>query len=226
MKNFLTIMLCLALVAMAGNVFGQLKPGKKPLQTNSVSQIKSPANVQTINTNNKEACWEIIGPNGYREYYWDTEAGVQQWINEKKSKDNAVYEYALCDHMTIEACDASNEKINPKKCWKITATKNGQTIEQYLWVTEIVARRKALAMKKEGYQNANYVQTPANDEKSCLQSANNSNGPNCWKITIGEDVSYLWGYEQDAQATVNAARNSGKTASYELTPNRTKDSCR
>ena len=60
MKNFLTIMLCLALVAMAGNVFGQVKPGKKPLQTNSVSQIKSPANVQTINTNNKEACWEII----------------------------------------------------------------------------------------------------------------------------------------------------------------------
>ncbi len=226
MKNFLTIMLCLALVAMAGNVFGQLKPGKKPLQTNSVSQIKSPANVQTINTNNKEACWEITGNNGDIEFRWDTEANVQQWINEMQSQHNEVYTYKPCGNPTVESCDANNEKVNPKHCWKITAVKGNQSIEQYLWATETVARRKVASLRGAGYQNANYVRTPANDEKSCEPPANNSNEPNCWKITIGNDVSYLWGYEQDAQATVNAARNSGQTASYELSPNKTKDSCR
>ncbi len=219
MKKLLAIVLCFTLVAMAGSAFGQKKPSKKPLQISSTAQNKP-------NSSNKtEACWEITGQNGYKEYRWDTKANVMQWIEEMRSQHNEVYQYAACYHASVDACDAANEKINPKKCWKITGTKSGQTIEQYLWVTETVARRKAAAMKKEGYQNTQYVLTPANDEKSCVPPANNSNEPTCWKITIGNTVSYLWGYEQDAQATVNAARNSGQTASYELTPNRTKDSC-
>ena len=221
MKKFLTITLCLALVAMAGNVFGQIRPGKKPIKASN--QIKTPA--VNLPVDNNEACWEITGQNGYKEYRWDTKANVQQWIGEMRSQNNEVYEYAACYHATVEACDASNEKINPKKCWKITGTKSGQTVEQYLWATETVARRKADALRRDGYQNAKFVLTSANDEKSCVPPANNSNEPACWKITIGNTVSYLWGYEQDAQTTVNAARNAGQTASYELSPNKTKDNC-
>ena len=222
MKKLLAITLCIVLVAMSGNVFGQVRPGKKTMKE-STSQLKTPA--VNLLVDNSEACWEITGQNGYREYRWDTKANVMQWVNEMRNQNNVVYEYSACNHSSVEACDAANEKINPKKCWKITGTKSGQTVEQYLWATETVARRKATALKNEGYQNAKYEQTPANDEKSCVQPANNSNEPACWKITIGNTVSYLWGYEQDAQTTVNAARNSGQTASYELTPNRTKDSC-
>lgn len=223
MKKILTIMLCFALVAMAGNAFGQIRPGKKPMQATSSAQIKTPA--VHIPANNKELCWEITGNNGDKEFRWDTEANVQQWINEMLAQHNEVYTYSACGNPTVESCDANNEKVNPKKCWKVSGTKNGQTVEQYMWVTETVARRKAIAMKNEGYQNAQYVQTPVNDEKSCVPPANNSNEPNCWKITIGSTISYFWGYERDAQATVNAALSSGQTASYELTPNRTKDSC-
>ncbi|MBO7481371.1 MAG: hypothetical protein J6T63_04580 [Bacteroidales bacterium] len=224
MKKFLTIMLCMALVAMAGNVFGQIKPSKKPRQVSTNYQVKPSAN--NVVVDNKEACWEITGANGYKEYRWDKKANVQQWIQERRNQYNEIYEYAVCEHQTVEVCDASNEKINPKKCWKITGTKSGQTVEQYLWATETVARRKAMSLRNDGYQNAKYEQTPLNDEKSCVAPANNSNDPACWKITIDNAVSYYWGFEQDAQATVNAARNAGQTASYELSPNKTKDTCK
>jgi len=218
MKNSLTIMLCFMLVFMAGNLFGQLRPNKKPTVTSKPTASSTTAN-------KKEVCWEITGNNGDIEFRWDTEAKVQQWINEMRTQHNEIYTYKQCGNRTVESCDANNEKVNPKKCWKITGSKGGQTVVQYLWATETVVRRKVDAMRNEGYQSANYVQTPANDEKSCEPPANNPNEPACWQITIGNTISYLWGYEQDARATVNEALNSGQSASYELSPNKTKDTC-
>lgn len=223
MKKILTFALCMALLVVAGTAFGQVKTSKKQKTATSIGKTPITKPVD----NKKEICWEITGNNGDKEFRWDTEANVQQWINEMRAQHNEGYTYKPCGHSSVEACDANNEKVNPKKCWKITGTKNGQTTEMYLWSTETVARRKAATMRSAGYQNAKYVQTPVNDEKSCVAPANNTspNDPACWKITIGNTVSYQWGYERDAQATVNAARNSGQTASYELSPNKTKDSC-
>ncbi|MBR5984050.1 MAG: hypothetical protein IK025_10090 [Bacteroidales bacterium] len=222
MKKIITITLCLALVAMAGSAFGQIRPTKKPKDVNNNQLNRVSAN---ITESNKEVCWEISGNNGDMEYRWDTEANVQRWVNEMRTQHNEVYTYKPCDNPTVESCDANNEKVNPKKCWKITGTKGGQSVEQYLWATETVARRKVTNLRNDGYQDAKYIQTPANDEKSCTPPANNPNEPACWKITIGNVVSYFWGYENDAQTTVNTARNSGQAASYELSPNKTKDSC-
>ena len=223
MKKIITITLCLALVAMASNVFGQVRPSKKPKEANNTTHLNR-VPTASLSDGKKEVCWEITGNNGDMEYRWDTEANVQQWINEMRSQLNEVYTYKPCGNPTVESCDANNEKVNPKKCWKITGTKGNQTVEQYLWATETVARRKVTLLRNDGYQDAKYIQTPANDEKSCLP-ANDPNEPACWKITIGNAVSYMWGYESDAQRTVNEARNSGQTASYELSPNKTKDSC-
>ena len=227
MKNLFAIVLCAAFALVAVNAFGQ-KPKKVSQQARaSVSQQNAGHVNITNNTtaNSKPACWEITGNNGDIEYRWDTEAKVKQWINEMQTQHNETYTYTTCNHQTEAACDANNEKVNPKKCWKITGTKNGQSLEQYLWSTETVARRKVDAMRDTGYQQAKYVATPASDEKSC-NATPSSNDPACWKITINGAVSYQWGYEQDAQTTVNAARNSGQTASYELSPNKTKDNCR
>jgi len=203
------------------------KPAKQTISgSNRVNNIGRES--ATIIT--QPACWKITGENGDIEFRWDTETNVRQWINEMQSQHNEIYTYKSCNHQTVEACDANNEKSQPKKCWKITGTKNGQGYEQYLWSTETVARRKTASLQSDGYQQAKYVETPANEEKSCHAPENttnvNPNEPNCWKIKIGGNITYMWGYERDAQATVNAAINSGHTASYELSPNETKDSCR
>ena len=227
MRNLLTIVLCTALVFTTFNTFGQIKQGKNVKQNANVQQNATASSTQfNINTNTKPACWKITGRNGDTEYRWDTEANVKQWINEMRTQHNEIYEYTATTYKDEYTCDAHNEKYNDKKCWKITATKNGQTLEQYLWSTETVARRKVASLQSDGYQQAKYIETPANDEKSCNATSNtSSNEPACWKITIDGNVTYQWGYEQDARSTVNAARNSGQTASYELSPNKTKDSC-
>ena len=218
MKRILTIALCIMLSVIAVSAFGQ-KQVKKPKQVNSVSQISQSQFVKPSSSNNNsnvEACWKITGKNGDIEFRWDTEAKVTQWINEMQSQHNEIYSYERCNHQTIEACDANNEKVQPKKCWTITGTKNGQSTEMYLWSTETVARRKVASLQGQGYQNAKYVETPANDEKSCnAASSSSSNEPACWMIKIGNTVTYLWGYESEAQTMVNNARNSGQTASYE-----------
>lgn len=224
MKKLLSISLFLAFTFAACIAYAQ-KPAKQAKQINQ-KPLQMQADSRLIE-DKKSLCWEITGPNGYREYRWDNKANVQQWVAEMRSQHNETYEYTTCNHSTIEACDASNEKINPKKCWKITGVKGGQTTEQYVWATETVARRKATALKAEGYQQTKYEMAAINDEKSCHASATNTNPnePACWKIKIGNNITYMWGYERDAQATVNAAINSGQTASYELSPNKTKDSC-
>jgi len=217
MKNLFVIVLCAAFALVATNAFGQ-----KPKKVSQRARVAvSQQNAVLSNAMNKPACWEITGNNGDVEYRWDTEAKVKQWINEMQTQHNETYTYKVCTNPTEESCDANNEKVQPKKCWKITGTKNGQSIEQYLWSTETVARRKVDAMRDTGYQQAKYVATPASDEKSC-NATPSSNDPACWKITINGAVSYQWGYEQDAQTTVNAARNSGQTASYELSPRKEK----
>ena len=219
------IVLCAVLAFVTINAFGQ-KPTKLTKQVKPTTATIS-QNTAAKPLGTTEKCWKITGQNGDIEFRWDTETNVNQWINEMRTQHNEVYSYTSCNHKTVEACDANNEKCQPKKCWKITGTKSGQSYEQYLWSTETVARRKAASLRSNGYQNAKYLETPANDEKSCHAPANdtNPNEPACWKITIGNSVTYLWGYERDAQNTVNAARSSGQTASYELSPNKTKDSC-
>lgn len=205
---------------LTGNAFGQIKErvAVKPNATVKQNKPKKPKATPS--------CWKIMSKNGDTEYRWDTEANVRQWINEMRTQHNEIYEYTASVNSDVNSCDANNEKYQPKKCWKITGTKNGQTLEQYMWSTENVARRKAASLKTDGYQQTNYVEAPADDEKSCHAPANNtSNEPSCWKIRIGNNITYMWGYEADAQATVNAARNSGQSASYELSPNKTKDSC-
>ena len=225
MRNLFMIVLCATLALVTVNAFGQ-KPAK---QTKQVKPAKGTISQNTAvkPSGTTEKCWKITGQNGDIEFRWDTETNVTRWINEMRTQHNETYTYTSCNHKTVEACDANNEKCQPKKCWKITGTKNGQGYEQYLWSTETVARRKAASLQSNGYQQAKYIETPANDEKSCHAPATNTNPnePACWKITIGSTVTYLWGYERDAQNTVNAARNSGQTASYELSPNKTKDSC-
>lgn len=219
MKKLLSISFFMIFAFGTCCVYAQ-KPVKPTKQINQVQNTIKPMNKKT------PSCWEITGENGDIEYRWDTEANVQQWINEMRTQHNEIYEYTATTIKNENSCDAQNEKHNPKKCWKITGTKNGQNLEQYLWSTETVARRKVASLQRDGYQQAKYIETPANDEKSCNASAStSSNEPACWKITIGNTVTYLWGYEADAQATVNTARNSGQTASYELSPNKTKDSC-
>lgn len=224
MRNLLSISLLMIFTFAACCTFAQntTKQNQSSKQNNRVQSISS------ATAKPKPSCWEITGENGDLEFRWDTEENVRQWINEMQSQHNETYTYKSCNHRTVEACDANNEKSQPKKCWKITGTKNGQGYEQYLWSTETVARRKVANLQIDGYQQARYVETPANDEKSCHAPAANTNPnePSCWKIVIGNTVTYLWGYEVDAQSTVNAAINSGQTASYELSPNKTKDSCR
>ena len=85
MKKLLAITLCIVLVAMSGNVFGQVRPGKKTMKE-STSQLKTPA--VNLLVDNSEACWEITGQNGYREYRWDTKANVMQWVNEMRNQNN------------------------------------------------------------------------------------------------------------------------------------------
>ena len=225
MKRTIAILLGLVLVSLTYNAFGQIKKPAK--QKQNVQQTVSQQNSVTANpVNLKPSCWKITGRNGDVEYRWDTEANLKQWIAEMRTQHNEIYEYTASTLKDEGSCDEQNEKLNPKKCWKITARQNGQLIEQCLWSTETVARRKVTLLQSSGYQQAMYVETPANDEKSCAASSNtNSNEPSCWKITIGSNVTYYWGFESDAQATVNAARNSGQTASYQLSPNKTKDSC-
>ena len=228
MRNILRISFLVIFTFAACCVYAQ-RPVKPSKQLNEVPQtIGRPLNVSFNQPNQTAQCWEITGQNGDLEFRWDIEANVSQWVNEMQAQHNEAYTYKACNHQSVESCDANNEKVQPKKCWKITATKNGQGYEQYLWSTETVARRKASNLQSEGYQQAKYEETPANDEKSCHAPATNTNPnePTCWKIVIGNAVTYLWGYEVDAQATVNAAINSGQTASYELSPNKTKDSCR
>ena len=225
MKRTIAILLGLALVSLTYNAFGQIK---KPVrQKQDVQQTVSQQNAVSIKpASQKTACWKITGNNGDVEYRWDTESNVVQWIAEMRTQHNEIYEYTASTLNDEGSCDQQNEKLNPKKCWKVTAHQNGQLIEQYLWSTETVARRKVTLLQSNGYQQAKYEETPANDEQSCNGSANvNSNEAACWKITIGSNVTYYWGFESDAQATVNAARNSGQTASYQLSPNKTKDSC-
>ncbi len=223
MRRLFTVILCVAFTFFAISVSGQVKQTKPVKQSATLSQQSSLSSKQNTS---KPACWTITGKNGDVEYRWDTEANVKQWINEMRTNHNEIYEYTATTYKDDNTCDAHNEKYNSKKCWKITATKNGQSVEQYLWSTETVARRKVVSLREDGYQNGRYVETSANDEKSCCATTNtNTNEAACWKITIGKNVTYLWGYEQDAQATVNAARNSGQTASYTVSPNKTKDSC-
>lgn len=228
MRKLFMIVLCTALAFVTVNAFGQkpTKPSKQVKPTTATLSQKPTA--KPSGTTATEKCWEITDKNNnVIEYRWDTEANVNQWINEMRTQHNEIYSYTSCNHKTMDACDANNEKCQPKKCWKITGTKSGQGYEQYLWSTETVARRKTASLRSNGYLQVKYEETPANDEKSCHAPTTNTN-PNeatCWKITIGNTVTYLWGYEQDVQATVNDARNSGQTASYELTPNKTKDSC-
>lgn len=227
MRNVLSISFFMIFTLAACCVFAQ-RPVKPVLQIKETPQtVSKPLGFNLGQTNQSALCWEITGQNGDIEFRWDTESNVRQWVNEMQSQHNEVYTYKACNHQSMEACDANNEKVQPKKCWKITATKSGQGYEQYLWSTETVARRKVSNLQNDGYQQAKYCLTPANDEKSChAPAANfNPNEPNCWRIVIGDTVTYIWGYETDAQTTVNAAINSGQTASYELTPNKTKDSC-
>ena len=216
MRTYFLIVLCVVFSIATLNVFGQ-KPNK-PLQqvTPTMSQTASvkPAVVTS-------SCWTITGENGDIEYRWDTEINVKKWINEMRNKHNERYTYTLCNHPTVEACDANNEKVQPKKCWKITAIKNGQGIEQYLWSTETVARRKVYALQGDGYKQAKYVETPSNDEKSCGMVETE---PSCWEITIENTVTFYWGFESDVQAIVNEARGSGNTATYMKT-DKSKDSC-
>jgi len=215
------IALCAFFAFATLNAFGQ-KP-KKPIRqantTTTTATTQQNGNIKP--TNNTPACWMITGKNGDIEYRWDTEANVQQWINEMRTQHNEIYEYTTSTAKDVDACDAKNEKQNSKKCWKITASKNGQGIEQYLWSTETVARRKAASLQNDGYQNVIYTETPANEEKSCMASEEE---PTCWEITINNAISYHWGFESEAANIVNNARNSGKTASYRKTTY-SKDSC-
>lgn len=210
------IALCAVFAFATIDALGQ-KP-KKPLQqTNQTSVTASQfQSVKPVGTT--PACWMITGKNGDIEYRWDTEANVRQWINEMRTQHNEIYEYTTSTAKDVDACDAKNEKQNPKKCWRITASKNGQGFEQYLWSTETVARRKATLLQGDGYQQVKYVETSDNDEKSCNASDNtNSDERACWEVTIGNTVSYIWDVESQAQTMVNEARNSGQTASYTRT---------
>lgn len=226
MRNLLSISFFMIFTLATCCVFAQNnnKQNQSSKQDNRVQTLAA--------ANAKYSCWKITGENGDLEFRWDTEANVRQWINEMQSQHNETYTYKSCNHKTVDECDANNEKSQPKKCWKITATKNGQSYEQYLWSTETVARRKVSNLQADGYLQAKYVETPANDEKSCHApetETNTNTNPNqyaCWKITIGITVTYLWSREIEAQNIVNNARNSGQTASYELSPDKTKDNCR
>lgn len=224
MKKLLSISFFMIFVFGTCCVFAQ-KPTKPTKQVTQVQNTVKPSNLHVGQTSNTPACWTITGKNGDVEYRWDTEANVIRWINEMRTQHNEIYAYTRSTANDVNACDAKNEKLNPKKCWKITASKNGQGIEQYLWATETVARRKVESLKGEGYQQAIYVETPANDEKSCnASSSTSSSEPGCWKIKIGNTISYYWGYQQDAQEMVNSAINSGQSASLEPS-DLTKDSC-
>jgi hypothetical protein len=210
MRKLFAIVLCTTFVFATLNVFGQ-KP-KKPIQTtNSTSTAARVQSSLDKPASTTPACWMITGKNGDIEYRWDTEANVRQWINEMRTQHNEIYEYTTSTAKDVDACDAKNEKQNPKKCWKITAKKNSENLEQYLWSTETVARRKVSLLRSEGYQDAKYVETQANDENSC---ANGNEEPACWEVTIGNTVSYIWDVESTARNMVNSARNSGQTASY------------
>ncbi len=220
MKNVFSLALCMALAFVAFNAFGQ-KPNKPVTGTSTTVAQQSSNSLNIKPENKKPACWMITGKNGDIEYRWDTEANVRQWINEMRTQHNEIYEYTASTAKDINACDAKNEKQNPKKCWKITATKNGQGLEQYLWSTETVARRKVASLQDNGYQRAKYEETSASDENSCGAVETE---PSCWEITIGNAVSFYWGFEADVQAIVNEARNSGQSATYKKT-NQSKDSC-
>gem|GEM_PF-6654969 len=204
------------------------KPRTQTLQNNSNRRTNTTSATNLNLTNTKPSCWEIRNKeSGDREYRWDTEANVIRWIDGMRTQHNETYQYSASVNTDVNSCDACNEKFQPKKCWKITATKNGQGLEQYMWATENVARRKITNLQADGYQQAKYVETPANDEKSCQAPPANTttNEIACWKITIGITVTYRWCYERDAQSIVNNAINSGQSASYELSPNKTKDNC-
>ena len=217
MKKLLATTLSVILTLVAITAFGQTKPKKPVNQHTQVSQPVKPAKPLNISP----ACWMITGKNGDIEYRWDTEANVIQWINEMRTQHNEIYEYTRSTAKDVDACDAKNEKQNPKKCWKITAKINGQGYEQHLWSTETVARRKVASLQSNGYQQANYIETPANDEKSCAPTETE---PSCWELTIGNSVSFYWGFESEVQAMINEAINSGQTATYKKT-NLSKDSC-
>ncbi len=220
MNKVFSIALCMALAFVAFNTFGQ-KP-KKPLQQAQKAPVTGSSQISVNTTqSSKPACWMITGKNGDIEYRWDTEANVIQWINEMRTQHNEIYEYTTSTAKDINACDAKNEKQNPKKCWKIVASKNGQGVEQYLWSTETVARRKVASLQNEGYQQATYFEIHVNDEDSCGKVDTQYL---CWEITIGNVVTFYWGLEADVQAIVAEARLSGQSATYMKT-DKSKDSC-
>ena len=223
MRNVLSISFFMIFTLAACCIYAQT-PSKQAQRTQQTSETtKKPV------TNNKYACWKIEKTDySYTEYRWDTEDNVRQWVNEKNAQGNETYQFTSSVNYDVNTCDASNEKFQPKKCWKITGSKNGQGLEMCMWSTENVARRKIAELQTQGYQQAKYVETPAGDEKSCLASQTNTNPREaaCWKITVGNTVTHIWGYETEAQTIVTNAQNSGQTASYELSPNETKDSCK
>lgn len=220
MRKLFIIVLCATLAFVSLNTFGQkpVKPSQQVKQTTeTVSQKPT-----TKPTEITEKCWVISNENNdVVEYRWDIETNVRQWVNEMRIQHNETYTYTSCNHKTVAACDANNEKCQPKKCWKITATQNGQSTELYLWSTETVARRKVASYLSNGYQNAIYVETPANDEKSCNDIESQYA---CWGVTIDNVLTFYWALESEVQNIVNEARNSGKSATYERS-SMTREAC-
>ena len=169
MRKLFMIVLCATLAFVTVNAFGQ-KP-KRPLQTtNSTATATATMSQSSLDkpVSNTPACWMITGKNGDIEYRWDTEANVKQWINEMRTQHNEIYEYTTSTAKDVDACDAKNEKQNPKKCWRITASINKQGYEEDIWSTETVARRKVASLQSNGYQQAKYAEVSANNEKDCI----------------------------------------------------------
>lgn len=85
------IVLCTALAFVTVNAFGQkpTKPSKQVKPTTATLSQKPTA--KPSGTTATEKCWEITDKNNnVIEYRWDTEANVNQWINEMRTQHNEI----------------------------------------------------------------------------------------------------------------------------------------